>query len=257
MKIILSPAKQMLREETLAPEGKPVYLEQARQLAAWMRTLRYEQAKRLWQCSERLAQENYSRLQQMDLDGFASPAILAYDGIAYKYMAPSVFEQGQFDYVQQNLRILSGLYGVLRPMDGVVSYRLEMQAKVAVAGTKDLYQFWGSRLYEAVRDDSGVILNLASREYARCIEPYLTPADTYITCVFAERENGKLVQKGVYAKMARGEMVRYMAVHNVRSPEQIQGFSELGYCFSPQDSDAAQYVFVRAKQTGKGRRNAP
>lgn len=253
MKIILSPAKQMLQEETLAPEGRPVYLEQARQIAAWMRTLSFEEAKRLWQCSERLARENYSRLQQLDLDGFASPAILAYDGIAYKYMAPAVFEKGQFAYVQQNLRILSGLYGVLRPMDGVVPYRLEMQARAAVAGTKDLYHFWGRRLYEAVRDDSGVIVNLASREYARCIEPYLTPADTYITCVFAEREADRLVQKGVYAKMARGEMVRYMAVRNIQSPEQLRDFAELSYRFSPQDSDAAQYVFVRERQAGKGR----
>ncbi|MGN0662944.1 MAG: peroxide stress protein YaaA [Faecalibacterium sp.] len=245
MKIILSPAKQMVWEETLPPEGRPALLAQARQIADWMRALSYQEAKRLWKCSDRIAEENYQRLQQLDLTREGSPAILSYDGIAYQYMAPSVFETGQFDYVQQNLRILSGLYGVLRPMDGVVPYRLEMQARAAVAGARDLYAFWGRSIYQEVRDSSGIFINLASREYARCIEPYLTPEDTYITCVFAEQEGERLVQKGVYAKMARGEMVRYLAVHDVQKPEEMQAFSELGYRFCAERSTPSEYVFLR------------
>ena len=143
----------------------------------------------------------------MDLWQNLTPALLSYDGIQYTYMAPAVFEDGQYDYVQDHLRILYGFYGVVKPLDGVVPYRLEMQAKAAVSGCKNLYDFWDDSLYWEVIDDSRIIVNLASKEYSRCIEKYLRPDDRYITCNFGELEGNKVVQKGVYAKMARGEMV--------------------------------------------------
>ncbi|GEM_PF-5370798 len=126
-------------------------------------------------------------------------------------MAPAIFEDGQHEYVKDHLRILSGFYGMLKPMDGVVPYRLEMQAKATVAGNKDLYEFWGDTLYIEVIDESRTIINLASKEYSKCIEKYLQPKGHYVTCVFGELDDGKVVQKGVYAKMARGEMVRFMS----------------------------------------------
>ncbi len=93
-------------------------------------------------------------------------------------MAPAVFETRQLEYVQCHLRILSAFYGALKPMDGVTPYRLEMQAKAAIGDTKNLYDFWGSRLYHEVRDDSGIIINLASKEYSKCIEKYLSPEES-------------------------------------------------------------------------------
>lgn len=140
-----------------------------------------------------------------------TPALISYDGIQYTYMAPAIFEDGQHEYVKDHLRILSGFYGVLKPMDGVVPYRLEMQAKATVAGNKDLYEFWGNTLYIEVIDESRTIINLASKEYSKCIGKYLQPKGHYVTCVFGELDDGKVVQKGVYAKMARGEMVRFMS----------------------------------------------
>lgn len=109
----------------------------------------------------------------MNLEGDLTPAILAYDGIAYKYMAPSVFEDSQFSYIQEHLRMLSAFYGVLKPMDGVRPYRLEMQAKLRVGDYKDLYAYWGDNLYKSIVDESHVIINLASKEYSKCIEKYL------------------------------------------------------------------------------------
>lgn len=170
--------------------------------------------------------------------------MLAYEGIAYQYMAPAVFENGQYDYVQEHLRILSAFYGVLKPMDGVTPYRLEMQAKASVDGYKDLYELWGSRLYEAVRDDSGIIINLASREYSKCIEKYLTDHDRYITITFCEKSGDKLVTKGTYAKMARGEMVRFMAEEKIEGPAEIQKYNRLGYVFRDELSTETEYVFV-------------
>ena len=109
-------------------------------------------------------------------------------GIAFQYMAPSVFEIQQFEYLQKHLRILSAFYGILKPMDGVTPYRLEMQAKVGIGDAKNLYEYWGELLYRSVIDDSRIIINLASKEYSKCIEKYLTPQDRYITIVFSYPE---------------------------------------------------------------------
>ena len=105
--------------------------------------------------------------------------------------------------------------GILKPMDGVTPYRLEMQAKVGIGDAKNLYEYWGELLYRSVIDDSRIIINLASKEYSKCIEKYLTPQDRYITIVFCELSGDKLVTKGTYAKMARGEMVRFIAENNI------------------------------------------
>ena len=246
MRIILSPAKQMISNtDILDSSGLPVFLDQAEEILSYLRGLSYEEAKRLWACSDRLARKNYEELARADLRQGLTPAILSYDGIAFKYMAPAVFEYGQFDYVQEHLRILSGFYGVLRPMDGVTPYRLEMQAKAGVGDAKDLCAFWGRRLYDTVKDDSRLIVNLASREYSACVERYLQPEDTFVTCTFGELSGGRVRQKGTYAKMARGEMVRYMAENQIERPEEMQRFRRLGYEFCADLSTETSYVFVR------------
>lgn len=246
MRIILSPAKKMNEEtDILAYEGLPVFMENTEEIMHWMQALSYEEAKKLWGCNDSIARQNFERFQHMDLYKRLTPAILSYEGIAYQYMAPSVFANGEFSYVQEHLRILSAFYGVVKPMDGVTPYRLEMQAKAKIAGTKDLYDYWGDRIYREVMDDSHVIVNLASKEYSKCVEKYLTDRERYITCVFGEISGEKIVQKGVYAKMARGEMVRYMAEHNVQQPEEMKGFERLGYAFREDLSDEREYMFIK------------
>ena len=130
-------------------------------------------------------------------------------------------------------------------MDGVTPYRLEMQAKVGIGDAKNLYEYWGDLLYRSEIDDSRIIINLASKEYSKCIEKYLTPQDRYITVTFCELSGDKLVTKGTYAKMARGEMVRFMAENNIENPEEIQKFDRLGYFFRSDLSSATEYVFER------------
>ena len=246
MKIILSPAKKMNVDiETLQPLGLPVFLEDTGQILDWLKEKSYEELKKLWACNDKIVEQNVQRLNEMNLETRLTPAILSYEGIAYQYMAPAVFEETHLEYVQKHLRILSAFYGVLKPMDGVTPYRLEMQAKASIAGTKDLYEFWGSRLYEEVADEDHVIINLASKEYSKCIEKYLTEKDTYITCIFGELSNGKVVQKGTYAKMARGEMVRFMAENQVSKPEELKTFDRLNYKFHEEFSTETEYVFIR------------
>ena len=184
MKIILSPAKKMnIVPDILNYTALPGYLSQTEEILHWLQSKSYAELKDLWQCNDKIAEQNFKRLKHMDLCTQLTPAILSYEGIAYQYMAPVVFEDGQFNYVQEHLRILSAFYGVLKPMDGVTPYRLEMQARASINGHKNLYDLWGSRIYESVRDEDGVIINLASKEYSKCIDKYLTKKDTYITAV--------------------------------------------------------------------------
>ena len=253
MRIIISPAKQMrVDTDSFACKELPVFMDRTEVLMKWIQSLSYEEQKKLWVCNDKIARQNAERFAHMDLHKNLTPALLAYDGIQYTYMAPAVFEDGQYDYVQEHLRILSGFYGVVRPMDGVVPYRLEMQAKAAVSGHKNLYDFWGDSLYQKVIGESRIIINLASKEYSKCIEKYLQPDDRYITCIFGELEGDKVVQKGVYAKMARGEMVRFMAGIHAETPEQMKGFNWSGYHFDDDRSSDQEYIFIRTTIPGKG-----
>ena len=246
MKIILSPAKKMnVDTDSLEMQGMPVFIEKTEEILCWMKSKSYAELKKLWNCNDKIAEQNFDRLKHMDLRKQLTPAVLSYEGIAYQYMAPAVFEGGQLAYVQEHLRILSAFYGVLKSMDGVVPYRLEMQARASVAGYKDLYDFWGAKLYEEVRDDSGIIINLASKEYAKCIEKYLKSEDTYITITFGELSEGRIITKGTYAKMARGEMVRFMAENSIEDPENMKEFDRLGYLYRDDLSSETEYVFER------------
>ena len=246
MKIILSPAKKMnVDTDTLSYQGLPVYLEQTKEILLWMKSKSYEELKSLWKCNEEIAQQNIDRIKNMDLYNGLTAAILSYEGIAYQYMAPTVFEKEQLAYVQEHLRILSAFYGVLKPMDGVSPYRLELQAKAQIADKKNLYDFWADSLYLECRDEDGIIINLASKEYSKSIEKFLSPSDRYVTCTFCEMDKGKLVQKGTYAKMARGEMVRFMAEKQIKKPEEIKAFNRLGYVFREELSCSSEYVFER------------
>lgn len=246
MRIIISPAKKMnVDTDSLPWQDLPMFLEKTEQLYQAMRALSYDTLKKIWKCNDQLAQLNVERLQQMDLHNNLTPAILSYEGIQYRYMSPGVFTEQQLTYVQEHLRILSGFYGLLRPFDGVTPYRLEMQAKLPAAGKKDIYTFWGDQLAKALFAETDCIVNLASKEYSTCISRYLPESIRFVTCVFGEEKNGKVVEKATMCKMARGEMVRYMAEHEVRKPEEIQPFDRLQFTFSPERSDASTYVFLK------------
>lgn len=245
MRIIISPAKKMASEAALAYEELPAFVDRAEILLASLRELTFDECKRLWGCSQRLAELNYERLAHMDLRRNLVPALLSYEGIQYQYMAASVLDRGSYDYLQGHLRILSGLYGVLRPLDGVTPYRLEMQARLAVDGKKDLYGFWGQTLYDAVMGEDRTVVNLASVEYSKCVQAYLRTGDRFLTVVFGELVDGRVVQKGTLAKMARGEMVRFMAQNRIEDLEGIKRFDTLGYAFAPGLSTTDSWVFLK------------
>lgn len=246
MKIIISPAKKMNQDtDSLEVIGNPVFLDKTEELMKWVKQLSRDEAKALWKCNDKLTDLNFSRFASMNLYESLTPAVISYEGIQYQYMAPTVMEQSHHAYIQKNLRILSGFYGVLKPFDGVVPYRLEMQAKAQPGKYKDLYDFWGEDIYRELTQEDSVILNLASKEYSKSVEPFLKKEDIFVTCVFGEMKEGKVIQKGTMAKMARGEMVKFLAERDGQGPEDAKLFDRLGYCFREELSSEREYVFLR------------
>lgn len=248
MKIIIAPAKKMVVDtDTFAIDALPQYLDQTRTILTELRKLDYPAAKKLWHCSDKIARPNFDWLQKLDLTQQLTPALLAFSGIQYQYMAPDLFTASALDYVRANLRILSGFYGILRPFDGIVPYRLEMQAKLTVADSPNLYQFWGDRLYQALTPTPEPIINLASQEYAKTIAPYLQPDQPLITVTFGSLVDGQLKTKATLAKMARGAMVRFLAEKQATTPAVVKDFDHPDWAFAPDRSTATDYVFIYQK----------
>ena len=248
MKIIISPAKQMRVDEEAAACRTPVFLQRTKQLLAVMRQMDYKQLQHLWQCNDKLAQQNYARIQDMKLQQGMTPAVLAYDGLQYTNMGPRVFDTNSWEYVREHLRILSGFYGILRADDGVVPYRLEMQAKLSCDGFADLYAFWGESLYKALTCEDKVILNLASKEYSKAVEPYLEEDVEFVSCIFAVGTEAKYKVKATEAKMARGYMVRWCAEENITAVSDVKYFNGYGYKFCQALSDSGKYVFIKPEK---------
>lgn len=251
MRILISPAKRMETDTDSLPwRDLPAFLPEAERLLARLRELTDGELRELWRCNAVIAAQNVSRVRAVEVRRGLTPALLAYRGIQYQYMAPGVFSDREWDYVQAHLRILSGFYGLLRPLDGVVPYRLEMQARLTGPGWKDLYGFWGRKLSAALAAETEVVVDLASREYSRAVLPGLPPQVRAVTCVFGRLREGRVVEQGTACKMARGEMVRWMAEHRVTELEELPSFGRLGYRFDPGRSGPARYVFIQEGPQG-------
>lgn len=266
LQVIISPAKQMrVCASAFAAQGIPPYPQRTATLHQHLLQIEHQDGKdalqALWSVSDRLLQQNLDRLHAFEplmdagdlnnpeLARLVSPAAFSYVGIQYQSMAPEVLDQESLAWLQSHLWILSGLYGCVRPFDAVQPYRLEMGAKLAADGAKNLYAFWGDALARAVcgyMDDETppqtgsaahagtCVVNLASVEYAKAVLPHLDQSSRCITCIFGEDlRAGKPVQRSTASKTARGSMVRWMAENRIEDPADLTRFN-VGYAFSPQ-----------------------
>lgn len=248
IRIIISPTKKMkVDNHVFGHRQLPVFLEDTKVILKHLHKLSYEELKAIWKSSDKIAEENFHRIKDMDLHKNLTPAILSYEGLQYQYMAPGVFTNKELDYLEDHLRILSGFYGILKPFDGITPYRLEMQAKLIDWDYKSLYDFWNDKIAKDIFSESQCIINLASKEYSKSISKYLTKDIKLINCVFGELIHEKVVEKGTFAKMARGEMVRFMAENNIEDPEDIKKFNKLNYIYKDELSDDNNYVFIKMK----------
>ena len=241
----------MKREEYVAPLHRPMFLKEAGELLSFLRSLSDSEKAKVWKVKGALLSSSLSSLSMLSLEDIGSPAIFSYDGIQYTYMSPSSFTDSMLEYAEKNLRIISGLYGLLRPLDGVGTYRLEMESPISIPGYGDLYSYWGGKIASSLMEDDRLLVNLASAEYSKAVLPYLPSTVTVVTPVFLDWEKGRYVSKGVYAKMERGEMVRFLAETGAETVEDIMKFSSRGYEFSRFLSDSNTLCFVR-KDEEKG-----
>ena len=251
MKIIISPAKKMKREEYVAPLHRPMFLKEAGELLSFLRSLSDSEMAKVWKVKGALLSSSLSSLSMRSLEDIGSPAIFSYDGIQYTYMSPSSFTDSMLEYAEKNLRIISGLYGLLKPLDGVGTYRLEMESPISIPGYGDLYSYWGGKIASSLMEDDRLLVNLASAEYSKAVLPFLPSSVTVVTPVFLDWEKGRYVSKGVYAKMERGEMVRFLSETGAETVEDIKKFSSRGYEFSHSLSSPNTLCFVR-KDEEKG-----
>lgn len=247
MQIIIAPARKMtVDSDSLPVEQLPAMIDKTQQILTAFRQLSYEEAHRVWwNCSTRIAEPNYKWLFKMDLQRNLSPALLAFTGLQYQYMAPDVFSDHALTYARQHLRILSGFYGVLRPFDGVVPYRLGLGDRLQVNGYRNLYQFWGDCIARQLAADDSFCLNLASHEYSKIVFDHRQPGQRIVTCVFDQQKNGKLRQATTRAKMARGRMVRFLAENDIQDLDGVRHFHDDGFAYAAEHSSTDQLVFIR------------
>ena len=254
MLIVISPAK------TLDFETAPItkihtqaeFLKESRQLVSQLKKLTPAEVSSLMKISDKLGLLNFLRFNEWKTPftlNNSKQALLAFKGDVYTGMNAESFSNQDLKFAQKYLRILSGLYGVLKPLDLIQSYRLEMGTHFENKKGKDLYEFWGSKLTDQINQDlkaskSKHLINLASNEYFKSLQVKNINAEIIVP-VFKDYKNGKYKIISFYAKNARGSMSAYIIKNKLKNPEDIKAFNVDGYKFNQSKSNATNYVFLR------------
>jgi cytoplasmic iron level regulating protein YaaA (DUF328/UPF0246 family) len=254
MLIVLSPAKTLDFESPIKVNKttEPDFIPRSAELISTLRTMPPAQIGSLMSISDSLAQLNVARYASWSkkfTPDNSRPAMLAFDGDVYEGLDARSLSARQLDWAQKHLRILSGLYGLLRPLDLMQPYRLEMGTRLATKRGKDLYAFWGDQITEALNESLTVakaqaLVNLASEEYFKSVKPAKLDRPV-ITPVFEEWKGGGYKIVSFFAKRARGLMARYAIEHKLTKPEQLKDFDSEGYGFDAKASNEARWIFRR------------
>lgn len=254
MLILLSPSKDLnfdpLEREMEATE--PRLMKDTGELAKVMKTKSLKDLKKLMGISDKLADLNAERYQTFQVNGksnSAKPALFAFTGDVYRSMAPKDFDKKQIKFAQDTLRTLSGLYGVLRPLDKIQPYRLEMGTSLKTEQGSNLYDFWGDKVTDLLNEDlkpqkNPAVINLASNEYYKVVSPKNLDAPV-IDIKFLEEKAGKARVIGLFAKRARGTMAKWIVENNVTAANDLSDFNENGYKFIKSKSSDKELVFSR------------
>ncbi len=245
MKIIVSPAKKMKIDDIYPKSTTPQLLEKALELMSILKEKSLAELKAIWRCSDKVALHSFEQIRAFNQSSAVTAAIFAYDGIQYQHISASSLTETELAHLEPRLCILSGLYGLLRPFDLICPYRLEMQAQFEIFGNSSIYAYWADTLANLLSENAQYIINLASLEYSRAVTPYIPSDIPVIACVFGEESGKGIREKATLCKMARGEMVRFIAQQGLDNPEQLKEFTALGFTFSTQHSTDTKFVFVK------------
>lgn len=254
MYAVLSPAKKLDFDppEADLPATEPELLADAEALVGRCRRLTHADLKRLMKLSDALAELNVQRFRAFETPfdpANAKQAALTFAGDTYVGLKADTFTPKDWEYAQGHLGILSGLFGLLRPLDLIQPYRLEMGTRLDTERGRDLYAFWGDRIGRLVGERARVdkdptVINLASKEYFKAVDADALPGEV-ITPVFKELRGGQAKVIGLMAKRARGAMARYMVKKKLKKPDALKKFDEDGYAFAPKLSSDTEWVFLR------------
>jgi cytoplasmic iron level regulating protein YaaA (DUF328/UPF0246 family) len=252
MKIIISPAKSLDFESSAKTTmfTHPSFLKESSQVIKKLKGLSENKLSELMKISPNLASLNYDRNQNWKTPFTtknSKQAIYAFTGEVFKGIEVSSLDDDKINLLQDRLRILSGLYGLLKPLDLIQPYRLEMGTRIKIGQADNLYKFWNTTLAESLNNemhDNELLINLASSEYFKAV-PKKALKNQMITPIFKELKNGEYKIVMTYAKRARGLMVRYILDNNVNSLDELKGFNIEGYGFSESLSTDSEFVFIR------------
>lgn len=244
MKVLLTSSKTLDYTSPLTLKvtaSTPQFIHDAEIIRQTLQGFTTKEVKNLQQVSNALAEQAVR--MNTDSNPPTRPALWAYKGDVYKGLQAETLTRKSADWMQAYVRIPSGLYGLLRPFDEIIPYRLEMKTRLVVSSTKDLYAFWGARLARAIPDDEVVVL--ASDEYARAVTRYLAKRQTVYDVSFMDAKNQQHVKVPIYNKVMRGVMTRWMADHAVSSPQILKQFVAHGYRFDSEKSTTTHFVYTR------------
>ena len=245
MKIIISPAKKLASDNFIIKGTSNQFSEETNYLVKELRNYTVGEIENMMKLSYNLALLNWQRIQDWNSDGVGQ-AIFMFKGDVYKGLKAETLTNNELDFAQENLRSLSGLYGLLKPKDLIYPYRLEMGTKLKTNIGSNLYKFWDDRLHNALKSElekDEEIINLASEEYIKALhlKKFSNPV---ITPVFKDFKNGKLKVISFFAKRARGEMVNFIIKNKIKKSESLKSFSNLGYLFTEQ-TEKGEFLFTR------------
>ena len=246
---IISPAKNMrnLKIDNINPQiiGKERYFtKETDEIIRVLKDLTPWDIQSLMKVNEKIALQSYAYFQDFNFNDKGVCGLLAYDGLVFKNIKAEDFTKEDFDYANKHIRILDAFYGMVNPLDDILPYRLEMQYPIKIQGN-NLYKFWDDKIYNKLYSEDNVIVNLASEEYAKTVRRFLNEEDIFIDIDFKVNKDGKLKTLATLAKMARGQMVKYIIENKIDNPEDLKNFTFNSFKFCSNLSTSKKFVFIK------------
>lgn len=250
MLVFISPAKTMKINKMEAVEcEKPLFEPYNRKVLDVLQELSVSNIQSIMKVNEKIATKTYENHNNIQFDAAGSPALYTYDGIQYKAMATELFTNDDMIYANDHVRILSGLYGILKPNTSIYPYRLEMQLKLPIEKAKNLYEFWQEPIIEYLLNAESrhqVYVNLASLEYSKVIADFMKHEEVdFLTCTFKVKKGDKLKVESTASKKARGLMVQYIVKNRIEEKEELRKFNLDGFAYCNETSSEQEYIFIK------------
>lgn len=246
---IISPAKNMrnIKINNIIPKTigtNRYFTKETKEIIQVLKSLSPYDIQSLMKINEKIAFQSYAYFQDFNFKDEGVCGLLAYDGLVFKSIKAEDFSIEDFEFANNHIKILDAFYGIVNPLDEILPYRLEMQYPIKIQD-RNLYKFWDDKLYNKLYSEDNVIVNLASEEYAKTVRRFLNENDIFIDIDFKVHKDGKLKTLATLAKMARGQMVKYIVENKINNPEDLKNFKFNNYKFSHNLSTSRKFVFIK------------